>query len=115
MTRNVSGELPPGSVPTAITLCLRLETGALPKKRQHAFGLKLEQVRGVEILRLLQRTARQAHAAQRQRDSLELDLFRIGRGMRQRDRWQKKAKNNKYRNTEFLHATSTSPNEYKIV
>ena len=59
MTGNVSSELPPGSVPAAVALRLRIETGALAKKRQHAFRLKLEQVRGVQILRLLKRTARQ--------------------------------------------------------
>ena len=127
MSRDVSGELSPGTVPTAVPLRLWLQTGALAKKGEHAFRLKLEEVLGIEVLRPLQWAAGEAHAAQRQRDGLELDLFRnlllnrfwggagSGLGMRERERLQTRAKN-EYLNSQLSHATSRGVNnKYKIV
>ena len=114
MSRNVPGELPAGTVPAAVALRLGVEAGALAQEGEHAFGLKLEEVGGVEVLRFLEWTAGQAHAAQRQRDCFELNFFRISRGMRQGKRLQKRAEN-KYLNAKLLHATSRGVIGYKIV
>src|SRR5579862_6744437 len=103
MSRDVSGELPSGPVPAAVPLRLRVKTRALPKKGEHTFGLKLEQIRSVKILRLLQWTARQSHVTQRQRDSLELNLGRNTRGMREGKRLKRAKKNHL---AELLHTTS---------
>src|ERR1700753_3832518 len=76
MACDVSGELATGAVPAAVALCLRVEPGTLAKKGEHALRLKVEKILGVEVLRLLQWTAGQAHIVQRQRDSLDLNFWR---------------------------------------
>src|SRR5205823_13791338 len=64
MTSDVPGEIAPAAVPPAVRLCFRREAGALPVIRQHAVGLEREQVLPIELLRVLERPARQADRAQ---------------------------------------------------
>ena len=64
---DVSGEVAVVAVPAAVGLRLRLEAGTLPIERQHPIGLEREEVRCVEILRALERSAGEAHRVQRQR------------------------------------------------
>jgi hypothetical protein len=106
----VSGELPPCAIPTAIPLGFWIETGALAKIGKHALRLKVEEILRIEVLRTLQRTAGQPHTAQRQRDSLKLNLMRKTRGSssREREHLQKRA-NKKYWNTKPSHTTSRGP------
>src|SRR5580698_5153821 len=105
VTRDVSGELPPSSIPTAVPLRLRVETCALAKIGEHAGRLKLQQVRSIEILRLLQRATCQPHSVHRQRNSLEWNLVRSRVRVRACKRLQKGAEN-ECLNTETSHRAS---------
>ena len=67
MAGDVAGEIAIVAVPAAIGRRLRLESGALAVEGEHAVGLEGEQILRVEVLRLFQRTARQAYRAERQR------------------------------------------------
>src|SRR5215472_3033877 len=115
MARNVSSELPPSTVPPAVSFRRRLETGAFAEIRKHAGRLKLQQILCIEILRLLQRATRQPHGVHWQRNGLELNLVRSICSMGQW-RCQKKRAENKGRDTGISHAASRlGIDEYKIV
>ena len=70
MTRDVAGEVPAVSVPAAVGLGLWPEAGAVPVVRQHPVGLELEQVAGVELLGVLERSGLQPDGAQGERPGL---------------------------------------------
>jgi hypothetical protein len=58
MPRNVTRELPAGSVPATVRLGFGLQARALTKKGEHAVGLEFEEILGVEILRDFERPTR---------------------------------------------------------
>ena len=63
----MAGKVLAAAVPAAVGLRLGLQAGADAKESQHAVGLELEEVPGVQLLGVLQRPAGQAHRRQRQR------------------------------------------------
>ena len=69
MSGDVPGEISAVSIPAGVTRRLRLEPRALPVVSHHAIGFELEQIINVEILRVLQRSARKPYRWQRQRTS----------------------------------------------
>ena len=67
MAGDVSGQLAAVGVPAGVALGLLRQARALAIEREHAIGIERQQVRGVEILRVLERTAGEPHRRQRQR------------------------------------------------
>ena len=66
MPADVSGELfALDRIPAAVALGLRLQAGAHPVAGQHPVRLQRQQILRVQILRVLQRPARQPHRRQR--------------------------------------------------
>ena len=71
MTGDVTGEVPAVPVPAAVRLGLRLEAGAVPVIRQHPVGLEREQITGVQLLGVLERSRQQPDGAQGERPGLD--------------------------------------------
>src|SRR5262249_27247537 len=67
MAGDVSGQLAAVSVPARVARRLRLQSRADAVEGEHAIRFEREQIRGVEILRVLQRPAGQPDSRQRQR------------------------------------------------
>ena len=68
---DVAREVAAIPVPAAVPLCPRRETGPVAVVREHPVGLQLEQVAGVQVLRVLERSAGEADGAQRDRPCLD--------------------------------------------
>ena len=67
MPGNVPRQLPTVAVPAAVSFGLRFESRKLAVVGQHPIRLELQQVFGIEFLRLLQRSASDTHIRERQR------------------------------------------------
>jgi hypothetical protein len=79
MAGDVASELAAAAVPASVAgVGLGLEAGTLAKVVEHAVGLELEEVVGVEVLRMLERAAGEAHGGQRKRWSGERHGFGAG-------------------------------------
>ena len=67
MAADVTGQLAADPIPSAITAFrLGLQSSALAEVIEHAIRFEFEQVLGVQILRVLERTAGKAHGGKRQ-------------------------------------------------
>ena len=68
MAGDMTGKLAAGAVPTSVTLLgFRWQTGPFAEVIQHAVGIEGQQIGGVEILGVFERTPGQADIRQRQR------------------------------------------------
>ena len=80
MSGDVSGQLPAVGIPARVAFGLLRQAGALAIEGEHAIGIERQQVRGVEILRVLERTAGEPNGVERQRPRAvghrERDLLR---------------------------------------
>jgi hypothetical protein len=59
MTGYVASEVFGVAIPATIRLCFRFKSGSLAEKGEHAVGFEFEQVLGIEILSVFERTARE--------------------------------------------------------
>jgi len=86
MARDVPREIPAAAVPAAVRLRFRREPRALAVKRQHTVRLERQEVLAIQVLRVLQRPARQPDGRQGERAGLETrgvrDVGRAGSGLR---------------------------------
>ncbi len=67
MSRDVPGQLPAVGVPARVAFGFLRQVRALAIEREHAIGIERQEIRGVEILRVFERTAGEPHGRQRQR------------------------------------------------